>query len=238
MRKLIIIMVLGLVVCLAGQVSALTMAKNIDAYFVATDIFLAPSAPDTTSLLDYNRVDSLTYSNSVVTMATKGGTPTIAQPNTARTIAVVIHIGGTALATANTRVGSVTVVGKDAKGNAKSEKKTVSMNAYSNTPSYRVVTSGAFSRIEKIIVDNALANSCAYTDTISVGVGYGIGLRNDFYQKVNDTASLIAVYENAIAVGGWTLSGVKMDYVNGVFTPLITTNATINYIVIYKAKLK
>jgi hypothetical protein len=240
MRKLILMVMLGLIVGISNQVFAVSGANSIDAYFTQTDIFIAPATSESLSLVTSYTIDSMTLANSYPTMETRGGTYVLTQFKSPRTVRLVINIFSTPLSSANTRTGYIYVKGWNAKGEQVTEKVRININSYSNTPNYGVSTVGAFSRIEKIYVDNALANSCAITDTFCAGIGRGLGLSNYFYQKINDTASLILVSENAVAIGGYNFknAGIVIDYINGVWFPITIPDASKNYILRYKARLK
>ena len=241
MKKLIL--AVSFLMCLSGNLFALEMGRNIGAYFVQKDIYLAPAAPDSTSLIDSSIINSCTYKNTVPSMATYGGTPTlISSFNCPRSVRIYLNFYATPIATMNTRTGNVYVQGLDPQGNAQIDKVKIDINAYSNSPIYGISTPHTFSRIEKIYVDTALSNSCAYTDYISAGIGYKLGLSNPVYFSINDTASLIMITENGSAINStqysWSQSGIKIDFSNGAWTPATVTNGTLNYMIMYKAKLK
>ena len=200
--------------------------------------FDTATAADSTSLINGTasafRVDSMTYSNTVPTMATAGGTIPILQPDFPRTVNIVIYTYGNAtIASSASTTGAIGIYGIDAKGNSTYESIVLGV-ASANSTTTRV-SNRAWARITRIYSDTELARLCAYTDTLTMGFGPSLGLTNDVY---NDT--MIAIVINGVNQFTSTSGNVSGGTVDAGFDTFKPTSALAGQRIklIYKANIK
>lgn len=222
MKKFLLLILCSLFVPLMGQAGVVN--AGADLFYIAPEIFLAPSASDSTAYLASAMIDSCTSKTAVTT-----------QPGYSRIVNIALYHYGTW--TDSVGAGSICIYGRNISGDSICETITLKYATGAGTPVLSVKTNRAFAYISGFVCSSSLADTASYGDTLTIGEGSWFELSTKIYQTIGwkdaDTMTFL------IQEGGAMIPGKSAGYNStyNLYKPVTAPNGTYNYILYFKRRL-